>query len=504
VKRIVFASLFLFIGAVLLQGFQCASQEMNSAKMDYQKGDLDAAIENIRKELKKNPKNEDAHILHAEILMKKQDFKAAASVLYESREYLKSKKNIDKAAFLESQILASAYTEAYQSFQMYFKDKDEKYLETSLEAADLSLTLRPELKDLYNLKGRVYEVKGNKEKSNSSYEEYVTANADEYNLAKKSGINLDMLREEALASLGQPTESMTNIVDSSKGITTMVDKINYNNQEVYLHSRKESNAGSYNVEGWRTNLPENWRKAEKFQFNPINIDPYAALAQSYYSDKKYDDALRNLDYMMTLNPANKEAGGLKIQLLQETGKTDKAIAELKSATKKSPDNKRYWLQYGDLLSSMSKFDDAIEKYEAAIKVDPDYDYALYNIASAYKNKAGIKQKVEQEKLDNNPDYLIKTETYFPDLNKSAEYYTKTLKTTKFKDNQNVLLQLANIYQVVEDKDKLKSTLTKLEAIEYNIPQNEKRAYYLDLLKLYSTMKNESKTQQIQKKLENLN
>lgn len=503
-KRLVFASLFLFIGAFLLQGFQCASQEMNSAKMDYQKENFDDAIENIRKELKKNPKNEDAHILHAQILFKKGDYKAAANVLYESREYLKSKKNIDIAAFLESQILSGAYTTAYQSYQMYFKDKDEKFLETSLEAADLSLTLRPELKDLYNLKGRVYEVKGEQDNAIASYEDYIRANADEYNLAKKTGINLDMFREEALTILGQPTESVTNILDSSKGTTSIVDRIMYDGEEIFLHSKKESNASSYKVEGWRLKLPANWRKPEKFQFNPLNIDPYAALAQTYYSNKKYDDAVRNLDYIMTLNPANKEAGGLKIQLLQETGKTDKALAELETVTKKNPENKRYWLQYGDLLSSVGKYDEAIEKYESALDIDPEYDYALYNMASAYKNKAGIKQKAEQEKLEKDSDYLIKTETYFPDLIKSAEYYTMTIETKQFKDDQNVLLQLANIYQVIEDNEKLKSTLSKLEAIEYKIPQNEKRAFYLDLLKLYSNMKNESKSQEIQKKLENLN
>ena len=76
--------------------------------MDYQKGKFDEAIENIRKELKKNPKNEDAHILHAEILMAKGDLEGAANVITESREYIKSKKNQEKAAFIESKILSTA------------------------------------------------------------------------------------------------------------------------------------------------------------------------------------------------------------------------------------------------------------------------------------------------------------------------------------------------------------------------------------------------------------
>ncbi|MCB0701917.1 MAG: tetratricopeptide repeat protein [Ignavibacteriae bacterium] len=502
-KRLVVASLFLFIGAVLLQGFQCASQEMNSAKMDYQKGKFDEAIENIRKELKKNPKNEDAHILHAQILFKKGDYDGAANVIAESRDYIKSKKNKEQAAYIETQILSTAYSTAYRNYQMYFQNKDKNYLENSLKAADLSLKLRPQLFDLFNLKGRVYEELNDDSKAIESYESFIEANNDEYEFAKETSLNLDMFREEALSIIGQPTESKTAILDSTKGVTTITDRVMYNGNEIYLHSIKESSAESNKVTGWRLNLPEEWRSVEKFQYNPINIDPYAALAQKYYSNKKYDDAIRNLNYLITLKPSNKEASGLKIQILQETGNTDKAIAELEEATKISPENKRYWLQFGDLLSSMGKYDEAISKYEAALRIDPNYDYALYNIASAYKNKAGSLQKIEQEKLEKDPKYQIKTENYFPDLEKSAEYYTRTSQTEQFTDNHNVLLQLANIYQVIENKEKLDETLKKLDEVEFMVEQNEKRAFYLDLLKLYSTMKNETKTQLIQKKLENL-
>jgi len=207
VKRLVVASLFLFIGAVLLQGFQCASQEMNSAKMDYQKGKFDEAIENIRKELKKNPKNEDAHILHAQILFKKGDYDGAANVIAESRDYIKSKKNKEQAAYIETQILSTAYSTAYRNYQMYFQNKDKNYLENSLKAADLSLKLRPQLFDLYNLKGRVYEELNDDSKAIESYESFIEANNDEYEFAKETNLNLDMLERKHYQSLGnQPNQ----------------------------------------------------------------------------------------------------------------------------------------------------------------------------------------------------------------------------------------------------------------------------------------------------------
>ena len=502
-KRVIVSSLVLFIAAILLQGFQCASQEMNSAKMDFQKQKYDSAIENVKKELKKNPKNEDAHILYAEILMAKGDYEKAANVLADSREYLKSKKNKDKARFLESKLLSGAYSAAYQNYQQYFSKKEDKYLDASLKASDLSLTLRPQLSDLYNLRGRIYEIKEDEKNAIAEYEKFVRSNKKEYELAKNTGINLDMFREEALSTIGKPVESITNVIDSSKGTTTMVDKIDYQSNTVYLHSVKETTGASYKLTGWRLNLPESWTKNEKMQYNPINIDPYAALSQTYYNNKQYEKAIEYLDYLIVFQPTNKEAGGLKIQLLQETGNTDKAIAELEEATKKSPDNKRYWLQFGDLLSNLGRYEEAIDKYEKALALDANYDFALYNIASAYKNLAGTKQKQEQEKLEADPDYIIKTELYFPELEKSAEFYTKTSNTDKFKNNHNVLLQLANIYQVLEDTDNLNKTLDKLDKIQYNVDQNQKRAFYLDLLKIYSTMKNQEKTSEIESKLNNL-
>ena len=502
-KRVIVSSLVLFIAAILLQGFQCASQEMTTAKLDFQKQKFDSAIENVKKELKKNPKNEDAHILYAEILMAKGDYEKAANVLADSREYIKSKKNKTKAAFLESKLLSGAYKAAYENYQEYFVDKDEKFLKTSLKASDLSLTLRPQLSDLYNLRGRIYEIKGEENSAIAEYEKFVKAHKKEYELANNTNLNLDMFREEALTILGKPVESSTDVIDTVKGKTSIVDKLDYKSNTIYLHSVKETSGASYKVSGWRLNLPESWSKNEKMQYNPINIDPFAALAQKYYDKNKYEKALENLDYLTTLKPSNKEAGSLKIQLLKETGNTDKAIAELEEATKKSPDNKRYWLQFGDLLSNLGRYEEAIDKYEKALALDANYDFALYNIASAYKNLAGTKQKQEQEKLEADPDYIIKTELYFPELEKSAEFYTKTSNTDKFKNNHNVLLQLANIYQVLEDTDNLNKTLDKLDKIQYNVDQNQKRAFYLDLLKIYSTMKNQEKTSEIESKLNNL-
>ena len=57
----------LIIATIALQGFQCASREMTTAKVAIKSGEIDKAIENLNKEIEKNPKNGEAYILLAEL-----------------------------------------------------------------------------------------------------------------------------------------------------------------------------------------------------------------------------------------------------------------------------------------------------------------------------------------------------------------------------------------------------------------------------------------------------
>jgi len=149
------------------------------------------------------------------------------------------------------------------------------------------------------------------------------------------------------------------------------------------------------------------------------------------------------------------------------------------------------------------YDSAIEKYKKSLSIDPNYDFALRNIASAYKNKAYKIQVEEQDKLAKDPKYKINVEAFLPYLRSSAEFFERSLNTEQFRDDMDVLAELANIYLVTNEKNKLDAVVSKLEAIEDKIDDSKKSNYYLKMIKIYSDMKNEKKLKEVQSKFENI-
>ncbi|HOQ49849.1 MAG TPA: tetratricopeptide repeat protein, partial [Candidatus Kapabacteria bacterium] len=192
-----------------------------------------------------------------------------------------------------------------------------------------------------------------------------------------------------------------------------------------------------------------------------------------------------------------------INLYIELNKKDVAIKEMEELVKAEPDNKIYWEQYGSLLMNFGDYDSAIEKYKKSLSIDPNYDFALRNIASAYKNKAYKIQVEEQDKLDKDPKYKINVEAFLPYLRSSAEFFERSLNTEQFRDDMDVLAELANIYLVTNEKNKLDAVVSKLEAIEDKIDDSKKSNYYLKMIKIYSDMKNEKKLKEVQSKFENI-
>ncbi|HOK14859.1 MAG TPA: tetratricopeptide repeat protein, partial [Candidatus Kapabacteria bacterium] len=202
-------------------------------------------------------------------------------------------------------------------------------------------------------------------------------------------------------------------------------------------------------------------------------------------------------------PYNADANTSLINLYIELDKKDVAIKEMEELVKAEPDNKIYWEQYGSLLMNFGDYDSAIEKYKKSLSIDPNYDFALRNIASAYKNKAYKIQVEEQDKLDKDPKYKINVEAFLPYLRSSAEFFERSLNTEQFRDDMDVLAELANIYLVTNEKNKLDAVVSKLEAIEDKIDDSKKSNYYLKMIKIYSDMKNEKKLKEVQSKFENI-
>jgi len=211
--------------------------------------------------------------------------------------------------------------------------------------------------------------------------------------------------------------------------------------------------------------------------------------------------LKYVKLLTLLEPYNTEANTSLINLYLELNKKDVAIKEMEELIKTDPENKIYWEQFGSLLMNFGDYDGAIEKYKKSLQIDPNYDFALRNIASAFKNKAYKIQVAEQDKLDKDPKYKINVESFMPFLRESAKYFELSLKTERFNNDMDVLGELANIYLVTNEKDKLNQVVSQLESIENTIDDSKKSNYYLKMIKIYSDMKLNDKLNDVQKKFE---
>lgn len=497
-RKTVVTLILLIIGSFAFQGFQCTSPEMTTAKMKFQQKDFQAAEENVKKELKKNPKNEDAHILLAKIKLSQNEIIAAANVLKEAQPYLKTKAKKQEAAALTQNIFAQAYNGAIQLQQKYYQENNKDAFKGAIANADMALLLRPEMTDLYNLKGRLHESEGNVDKAIENYKNYAKSLEQEVRFAKETPLHLKMFRDEVINAFGKPERT-----EEDKKRNLMTDKIVYEGNDIFVSYAKEKEAESFIVEGFRTQIPNSWTEDMAMGFTQIITDPFAALADIYMKKENYDEAYKYANDLTILLPDNESYKRFKIGILQKSGKEDIALDELKKSANENPDNPRIWLQYADLLSNLGNSEEAVEKYKRVIELDPDNGFALFNLATTLKNIAAKIQATEQDKLSKDQDYEIKTELYFPTLKESAEYYKKSLRSEEFNNNYKVLMELANIYQVTEDDENLKETLQKLENKESEVEPENKRKFYLDLLKIYSNMQNEEKTKEISNKLQNL-
>ena len=159
--------------------------------------------------------------------------------------------------------------------------------------------------------------------------------------------------------------------------------------------------------------------------------------------------------------------------------------------------------WADMLANLEKHDKAIEKYQKALEIDPNYDFALRNIASTYKNKAVEIQNQEKEKAEKDKGYKIDVEKYFPILEKSSEYFEKALETETFKNDYLVLIELANNYIVLGNKSdpRLKKVLNQIEKVEFKVPEEEKLAFYYKWLKIASDMGDTPRINNISRKIE---
>lgn len=510
-KRYFCSLAFLILGSVLLQNFACVSPELSTAQMAFSKRDLKKTEENLDKELKNNPNSEGGLLLLSKLKLEQRDIPSSTKALKKLEPKLNLQSKEFKRDFAEQnyRVWSKCFEFGQYYFQAYNEKKDMIFLDSALGVYNAGSEIRPQIFEFYSAKATILERKGDTTGAVNTLIACTQAMANEYDYLVKNNVTIKMTNVQSAEKLGKPVKSKTDSLGG--GAFQQVDRYLVDGKDVFVFyskarpkSKDPKDETKMMFAGLRFDPPKEWLDEERSIFTNFDIDPYIRLAEYYYSRRDYDNAMLYLQKIQKIDPENTEVNKSITAIYQTTGKTDEAIKTLVENMKKFPENKTYYSVYADYKAKEGKYDEAIEYYGKSLKIDPEYPIALYNTASSYKNKALLVEKEEIALEEKNKDYVRRVAKYFPMLKTSAEYFEKVTQTSEYKDDLGALAELVNIYQVVEDKDKLKETIERLESLEFSVPTDLKSRYYGILLNVYgSVLKDEAKTLEIDAKLKEL-
>jgi len=495
-----FRIILLSLVAVMIMVSCDSSREMSTARLEFSRGEYSKAIDFLHKEIANNPANEEAYLLLLDSYIQREDFYNASLTLEKAVEIVKTPEYVERLSNVRNNIWVNAYNRGVQTYNQYFNEQNTRFLDSALYYFNIGKNASPRTTDFYFLLGNIYEIKEDTTASMNSYIDFIKYSENEINFAKSKKIHLNMDRNQVTSIVGQPSRVIPQGRQNQDSI--LVDMLTVDGKEVFLTYSSKSEA-PFKLMGWRVDLPSNWLPQEKSMPSEFNIAPIAALAQIYFNRGDFQNSLKYTNILLDVDATNEIAGEFQIRLYQELDMMDEAIKSFEEVLKANPNNKNVLARYGDLWANTEEYDKAIEYYERALKVDPDFAVVLRNLGSVMKNKAGVMQLEEIEKMDKDDKYEEQRDRYLPFLKKSADYFEKALKTPDFRGDMIVLGELANIYFVTEENDKLQLIKKQLEAIEFTVDDANKEQYYLILIKIYGDLKEPDKMREIEAKLNKL-
>jgi len=509
VKRYIILIVFLIAGTVLFQGFQCASPEMTTAKLAFRNNEWAKVEEFAGKELAKNPRNGEAKFLLSRAKIKLNKSEEAAKLILEADKLPLQPEIKQQIPLTKFMIWTAAFNSGITQFNNYMSNQNRSYLDSAIRNFEIAQIIRPENAEFDRLIGRAYEELGNEEKTLEYYTIYTKKLKNEIEWAKNVGIFIKLPRRAVTAKLGKTMSP--SVGDKLGEDSVLTDVYSAMGRPIYIYYSLDDR-NEFIVEGWRVNPPGDWMDNEKTNYTNLDINPFATLAQHFFNtavtirdNPKIDSASRakgihdNLEVakeytkiITAIDPTNIDANRFLISLYEAQGKSDDALSEIAKLVELDPENKFYLAQYGELFLRLNKFDEAITQYLKALKIDPEYCDVNRNIAAAYKNKAVIIIQQQEDKKDKDKNYKENPDEYKPLLMQSADYFKKCRSCEKYRNDLQVLSELANLYFGLSNlgmstRNDLNSIVDDLERMEQTIADEDKEVYWLKMCKILGDM-----------------
>lgn len=471
---------------------------VSSAKNKIKQEKYDEAITLLNKELKVNPSSEPALELLYTVYSRTNQPEKQFETLTQLEKVAKDPKVKKQLPSYQYQFWVSCYNNTVRYYNM--GSKDSKYLDSALIFADMGIKVKPYNTLLVPIKGSIYETMGKSAEATKTYENYVANLMPTIDFMAANKVYMDSFRKDNISNLGQPKESRSTLKDGTKD-SLIVDFYTVDNKDVYIGYNKKFMDENAVLASVKYDIPATLPDSDKFGVEPLNVGPISVLFQRNFQAGNYDKAIEYAELLQKINPTDEQINSYIIACYQKAGKMDEVLARLKNLITENPRDYKSRTQYAGFLLNDEKFEEAIYHYKQALSINPEYDFALRNLGVAYKNFAAELQNKEKEKKDADPNYEIDMTEVYEVLDQSVEYFEKAVNTERYAQDFSVISDILNIYEVKENKEKIKQYLTKLEALESTITDEaELQSYYYKLIKIYSDLGESKKLEEVQNKI----
>jgi protein O-mannosyl-transferase len=141
--------------------------------------------------------------------------------------------------------------------------------------------------------------------------------------------------------------------------------------------------------------------------SPNKARPHYNLAVGYYDGGRLDEALREFQAALRLNPKYIDAHNNLGVLYSKQGRLDEALNEFQTVVKLSPDFAMGRYNVGTVYGKQGRLDEALNEFQAALRLNPKYIEAHNQIGMLYSNQGRPDEALRefQAALRLNPKYI---------------------------------------------------------------------------------------------------
>ncbi len=136
-----------------------------------------------------------------------------------------------------------------------------------------------------------------------------------------------------------------------------------------------------------------------------DISDHIQSGNKFAQDKKYQEAVREYETAVRLDPKNADANLLLGLTLANTGDLERAVQYSAAAVQLKPTYAGYY-NLGLIYANQGKFDQAVEAYEKAVQLNPKSYQTWYQLGLVYAAALKFDKAIEayQKVLELNPKF----------------------------------------------------------------------------------------------------